>query len=151
MRRSLSSICAVAITFSLAACHDSSRSENKQPSIVGTWIVKMPEAPFPIHMFVFHADGTVQQSNPDAGDPNTSDSSAMGVWLPNGDGFKGKIVEITADRTTHHFASRGEIAFMLKVEGDVLHGTASAKFYDTDGRLLKGPLAATLDGQRVVP
>jgi hypothetical protein len=76
--------------------------------IVGTWLVKTPEAPFPYHMFVFHSDGTVQQSNPDAGDSETSDSNAMGVWVPEGDSIKGRIVEITADRTTRHFVSRGE-------------------------------------------
>jgi hypothetical protein len=58
-------------------------------------------------------DGIVERSNPDAGDPNTSDSNAMRIWLPHGDGIKGKLVEITADRTTGQFVSRGEISFSL--------------------------------------
>jgi hypothetical protein len=36
--------------------------------IVGAWLVKEPAAPFPYHMYVFNADGTMQQANPDAGD-----------------------------------------------------------------------------------
>jgi hypothetical protein len=119
--------------------------------IVGTWVVKAPEAPFPFHMFMFHSDGTVQQANPDAGDPNTSDSNAMGVWLPDGDRIKGKLVEITADRTSGRFVSRGEISFSLKVDGNAFSGTASATFYDADGRRVKGPLSATMEGQRVLP
>ena len=84
--------------------------------IVGTWFVKTAEAPFPYHMFVFHADGTMQQANPDAGDANTSDSNGMGAWVAEGDGIKGKFVEITADRNTRQFVSRGEISFLVKVK-----------------------------------
>ena len=102
-------------------------------------------------MFTFHADGTVQQSNPDAGDPNTSDSNAMGVWLADGVGIKGKIVEITADRSTRQFVSRGEISFSLRVDGNAFTGTASAVFYDAVGRQVRGPVQATLKGKRVLP
>ena len=102
-------------------------------------------------MFAFHSDGTVVQSNPDAGDPNTSDSNAMGVWVRNGDGIKGKIVEVMADRSTLKFVSRGEISFTVKVDGDALSGTAQANFYDAEGKQLRGPIAATLTGQRVLP
>lgn len=42
--------------------------------------------------------------------PNTSDSNALGVWLPDGDGIKGSLVEMTANRTTPQFVSRGEIS-----------------------------------------
>ena len=48
--------------------------------IVGAWVVTIPGAPFPVHMFVFHSDGTVEQSNPDAGDPSASDSNLAGAW-----------------------------------------------------------------------
>src|SRR4051794_18441557 len=47
------------------------------PPVVGTWLVKTPEAPFPYHMFTFHSDGTMLHSNPDAGDSSTSDSNGM--------------------------------------------------------------------------
>lgn len=102
-------------------------------------------------MFVFHADGTMQQANPDAGDPNTSDSNGMGAWVSVADGIKGKFVEITADRTTRQFVSRGEISFLIKVNRNAFSGTASAIFYDAKGLRLRGPLPATLEGQRVVP
>ena len=121
------------------------------PAIVGAWLVKAPEAPFPYHMFIFHADGTVLQSNPDAGDPNSSDSSGMGMWALEGDAIKGKFVEVTADRTTRQFASRGEISFQIKVTGNSFKGTASATFYDEEGRRVRGPVSATLEGQRILP
>jgi hypothetical protein len=121
------------------------------PAIVGTWIVQAPAAPFPLHMFVFHSDGTVLQSNPDAGDPHDSDSNAMGVWVGDGDSIRGKLIEITADRATHQFASRGEISFSLKVSGNEFRGMASANFYDASGQLLRGPVQTALEGRRVVP
>jgi len=130
----------VVLFLGLAAC-----GHNNSP-IVGTWFVKTPEAPFPYHMFVFHSDGTVQQANPDAGNANTSDSNGMGVWVAEGDGIKGKFVEITADRSTHQFVSRGEISFSIKVNDDIFSGTASANFFDAGGRRLREPLRATLEG-----
>ncbi len=141
----------VALCLSISGCHKVSGSKADSPAIVGTWFVKTPEAPFHYHMFVFHPDGTMQQANPDAGDPNTSDSNGMGVWLPDGDRIKGKFVEVTADRTTRQFVSRGEISFLIKVTGNNFSGTASAIFYDAKGLRLRGPLPATLEGQRVVP
>src|SRR5271156_4481732 len=66
--------------------------------IVGAWFVKDLGAPFPYHMYVFNADGTMQQANPDAGDPNSSDSDGKGVWVADGDRIKGKWVEVIADR-----------------------------------------------------
>jgi len=118
---------------------------------VGAWIVKIPDAPFPLHMFVFHSDGTVEQSNPDAGDPNTSDSNLMGAWRADGDGYKGKIVEITADRTSRQFAARGEISFALKVSGNTFGGTASATFFDAGGHQIRGPIQVKMEGERVLP
>ena len=135
----------------LTACHQAPSGSNPSPPIVGAWIVRIPEAPFPLHMFVFHSDGTVEQSNPDAGDSDTSDSNLMGAWLQDGDGFKGKLVEITADRATHHLLSRGEISFALTVSGNAFRGAAQAVFYDTNGQRVRGPLQARLEGERVLP
>jgi hypothetical protein len=145
MRRPLIALGAFALCLGSSACH-----KNTSP-VIGTWFVKIPEAPFQYHLLVFHLDGTMQQANPDAGDPNTSDSNGMGVWAADGDGIKGKFVEVTADRTTRQFVSRGEISFLIRVNGNALSGTASAIFYDAQGRPLRAPLAATLEGQRVVP
>jgi len=141
----------VALCLGFLGCHQLSGGKNNSPAIVGTWIVKIPEAPFCYHMFVFHSDGTMQQTNPDAGDPSTSDSNGVGVWVLDGESIKGKFVEVTADRTTRRFVSRGEISFLIKVNGDAFTGTASAIFDDATGLRLRGPLPATLEGQRVVP
>ena len=139
----------VVCLFELMACEQvSPRVSNP---IVGAWFVNVPGAPFQYHMFIFGADGTMQQANPDAGDANTSDSDGMGVWTKKGDRITGKFVEVTADRATHAFVSRGEISFDLKVDGDAFTGTASARFYDLHGALIRGPLPAALEGQRVHP
>jgi hypothetical protein len=139
------------VALCLAGCQQAHNSQGQSPAVVGAWIVKIPDAPFPLHMFVFHSDGTVEQSNPDAGDPNTSDSNLMGAWRADGDGYRGKIVEITADRTSRQFAARGEISFALKVSGDTFGGTASATFFDASGRQVRGPLEVKMEGERVRP
>lgn len=151
MRSPLTSLGVVALCLSSSACSQVSSSKNNSTPIVGTWFVRIPEAPFQYHMFVFNSDGTMLQANPDAGDSNTSDNNGMGAWVPDGDRIKGKFVEVTADRTTRQFVSRGEISFSLKVSGNALSGTASASFYDVEGRRLRGPLQATMEGRRVVP
>jgi hypothetical protein len=119
--------------------------------IVGAWLVKAPGAPFQYHMFLFGADGTLQQSNPDAGDAGTSDSNGMGVWIQNSGRITGKFVEVMADRATRSFVSRGEISFDIKVDGDAFRGTANGRFYDADGALVRGPLPTALEGQRIRP
>ena len=149
MRHAFRSIAVIVLW--ITGCHQAPSGKGDSPAIVGAWIVRIPEAPFPLHMFVFHSDGTVEQSNPDAGDPDTSDSNLMGAWRAEGDGFKGKIIEMTADRTTHQLVSRGEIFFTLKVSGDALSGTARAVFYDVNGQQSRGPLQAKLEGERVLP
>ncbi|MBS0367362.1 MAG: hypothetical protein JSR67_16230 [Proteobacteria bacterium] len=113
--------------------------------------MRIAEAPFPLHMFVFHSDGTVEQSNPDAGDPNTSDSNLMGAWVMAGDEYRGRMVEITADRSTRKFFSRGEISFALKVSGNSFDGTASAAFFDTGGRQIGASKQVRMEGERVQP
>ena len=151
MRTNLAGVCLAAACLCSAACRPVSSPKSDAPSIVGTWLVKSPGAPFPYHMFAFHSDGTMQQSNPDAGDSNTSDSDGMGVWASDANGIRGKFVEVTADRNTRQFVSRGEISFSIRVNGDRFSGSASALFFDVDGRKLKGPLAVTLEGQRITP
>lgn len=132
-----------ALAWSKASAH------NSQKEIVGAWFVKAPDAPFQYHMFSFGADGTMEQANPDAGDPFTSDSDGKGIWVKKGNKIKGKFVEVTADRTTHQFVSRGEISFEITVDDDSFTGTAAARFYDVDGNLIRGPLPTPLEGTRV--
>jgi hypothetical protein len=132
-------------TLNRASAHNNGNANR----IVGAWFVKAPDAPFAYHMFAFYADGNMEQANPDAGNPNTSDSDGKGIWVKQGNKIKGKFVEVTADRTTHQFASRGEISFELEVDGDTFEGTASANFYDLDNNLIRGPLPTPIEGKRV--
>jgi hypothetical protein len=100
-------------------------------------------------MYVFNADGTMQQANPDAGDATTSDSDGKGIWITEGNKIKGKWMEITADRTTHKFVSHGELPFEVEVHGDSFTGTLSARFYDPNGKLLQDYPAGPLNGKRL--
>lgn len=122
---------------------------NKYNPIVGVWYVRAIDAPFEHHVFTFYADGIMAQANPDAGDPATSDSDGMGIWKVKGEKIIGKFVEITADRKTHKFVSRGEINFTIKVDGDTFDGIYEAKFYDREGSLQRSALPAKLSGTRV--
>jgi hypothetical protein len=128
-----------------AAAADQAKSD----PIVGVWVVKASDAPFPYHMFVFNADGTMQQANPDQGDEGTSDSDGKGIWENKSGKVIGKFVEITADRNTHKFVSRGEISYEIAVSGETLSGTASASFYDENDKLQRGPFPTPLTGKRV--
>jgi hypothetical protein len=135
---------AMAFTFALSsaciegmsACDSGSAGGGPNP-IVGTWLVKDSGAPFPYHMYVFNADGTLQQANPDAGDPRTSDSDGKGVWRNNGDSIKCKWMEIVADRTTHKYAGRTEIACDIKVSSNTFTGTESVSVFDINGTLIE--------------
>ena len=120
-----------------------------QNPIVGTWVITDETAPFPFHIYVFNADGTMQQANPDAGDARTSDSDGKGVWVAKGDRILGKWVELTADRTTHKFAGSLELSFEAKVEGDRLTCTRSALPFGTDWKPLGSPRRGSFTGRRV--
>ena len=137
-----------AAALALAATTPILADEARDP-VIGTWFVRAPDAPFTHHMFVFNADGTMQQANPDAGNPDASDSDGKGVWMRDGDVVKGKFVEVTADRKTAKFISWGEISFQVSVTDNALTGTATANFYDDDDKLLRGPFPTPLAGRRV--
>lgn len=133
----------------LAGCHRHHAASKTDP-IVGAWLVKEADAPFPYHMYVFNADGTMQQANPDAGDPKTSDSDGKGVWVRNGDEIKGRWMEVYADRTTHKYAGRLELSFWIKVNGDNFTGTASAQGFDANEAVNMSPTKpGPLEGKRV--
>ncbi len=142
-------VLSVASMLGLPGCNFKSADGGANP-IVGTWFVKDSGAPFPYHMYVFNADGTMQQANPDAGDPRTSDSDGKGIWIKDGERIKGKWMEIVADRTTHKFAGRTEISYDIKVRVDTFNGTESVRFYDANETLTGGPASPTpLAGKRV--
>lgn len=118
--------------------------------IVGAWLVKDPNAPFPYHMYVFNADGTMQQANPDAGDAHGSDSDGKGIWRAHGAHVGGKWVEVIADRATHQYAGRLEISFEITVNGDTYTGTETVRSYDAMGNLTASPATPEpLVGKRV--
>jgi len=129
--------------------HTAASAEGHSNSPVGVWTATFPDAPFKYHMVVFNSDGTMQQANPDAGDAHTSDSDGMGIWVREGDSVKGKFVEITADRTSRAFVSRGEISFQIHVEGNSFTGNAVGKFFDLDNKLVVGPVETAFNGTRV--
>jgi hypothetical protein len=122
-------------TLGLLGCTHGNTDRKTNP-IVGAWFVKDPGAPFPYHMYVFNADGTMQQANPDAGDPHSSDSDGKGVWVTDGDRIKGKWVE--------------EVSYDVKVNADAFAGTITASSYDAAGTRTEGPTSPTaLEGKRV--
>jgi hypothetical protein len=117
--------------------------------IVGVWRVKTIGAPFPYHMFAFHSDGTMQQSNPPAGNTETSDTAGMGVWTEREGAIKARFEEFRLD-VKNKTVTRGVIDFTITVTGDTLRGDSQFSVYSVDDNsLMKGPLAATLDGRRV--
>jgi hypothetical protein len=121
-------------------------------AIVGTWLVKDPNAPFPQHLYVFNADGTMQQANPDAGDARSSDSDGKGSWIVAGNRIHGTWVELLADRTTHQFAGRLEVSFELTVSGDHYIGTEAVRVLDASGN--EGTPPGTdqpIEGTRIRP
>jgi hypothetical protein len=136
-------------TLGLPGCTHNNPDSKVNP-IVGAWFVKDTAAPFPYHMYVFNADGTMQQANPDAGDPRTSDSDGKGVWIEDGDRIKGKWMEVVADRATHQFAGRTEISYGIKVDINTFSGTETARFFNASGALSEGPSSPTpIEGKRV--
>ena len=133
----------------LFGCGALTKSGGPVQPIVGAWVVTIPEAPFQHHVIIFHADGTLVQSNPDAGDPRTSDGNGMGAWASEGDHVTGRFMELTADRSTHKFVSRGEIAFSVRVQADNILGSGSAHFFDSNGAPSGDPITFTLSGSRI--
>lgn len=150
--RAIALVCAAIVAPGLSGCSRSSGLQGSAASIVGAWLVKDSGAPFPYHMYVFNADGTMQQANPDAGDPHSSDSDGKGAWTTDGKRVKGRWVEVIADRSTHGYTGRMEIAFDLEVNGDTFSGTESARGYGANEALTQGPTPPELlEGKRVTP
>lgn len=137
-----------ALAFMLAAAPGAARAPAPAP-IVGVWLVTHPTAPFPLHLYVFNADHTMQQANPDGGDPHGSDSDGKGVWKAQGKHVVGKWVEIFADRATHKLTGHGELTFDASVSGDTLTGTGTFLVYDPTGNRAGDPIDAPFTGTRV--
>ncbi len=118
--------------------------------VVGVWRVKTAGAPYPYHMFVFHSDGTMEQSNPPAGNKETSDTAGMGVWAEKDGLIEGRFEEFRVDYKTSR-VTRGVVKFTLIVNQDTLSGNCKFDTYDIeDSKHLKGPLQAKISGERVI-
>ena len=124
---------------SAVGCDDEREQAPPVHPIVGTWLVHDPNAPFPHHLYVFNADGTMQQANPDAGNARSSDSDGKGIWVNRGDRIEAKWVELSADRTTHQYSGRLELTMRIVVQGDSLTATETAKLFDAAGALAPAP------------
>jgi len=148
--KTLAVVIAAVCVSGLIGCSGSTTPVTSPNPIVGAWLVKDPNAPFPFHMYVFNADGTMQQANPDAGDPHASDSDGKGVWIAAGGRIKGKWVEVMADRDTHRFTGRLEISYDIKVSGDTYTGTETVRSFDANDVVTEGPATpAPIEGKRV--
>jgi len=101
-----------------------------------------------MQLYVFNADGTLQQSDPDAGDSQNSDSDGKGVWAAEGSHVRGKWIEIMADRATHKFTGRGECIFDISVAGDRLSGHAKMTLLDREGHTT-AVVSTALVGERI--
>ena len=121
--------------------------------ITGTWYVDTVGAPFVPHGMIFHDDGTLGLTNPDAAEATNSSSAGMGSWawvlLPSGGrGARGRFFEVNADKATNQFTSILVVTFEFVVSGDTFTGPATARYYDGNRNLIAGPFPATLRGQR---
>jgi hypothetical protein len=128
--------------FSGRTANANSSHEEESP-VVGVWEVRVGGAPFSPHLFTFHSDHTFLSANPDAGDPNTSDSDGEGVWEGR-DTVRGIFKEYNADRTTHQFVSILTVTYTITVADDRFSGNATATVTDPDGEVLfTGPATFT--------
>lgn len=116
--------------------------------VVGVWIVEAPEAPFPHHVFSFHGDGTMVQSNPDGANPRTADSAGMGLWRAKGSLVVGRFVEVGAWRESRTFAGTSAIAFEIVVNGDGFRGHAETRLTDAAEQAVGESRSTALIGRR---
>lgn len=118
-------------------------------TIVGAWYVDAVGAPFAPHAMLFHDDGTVEITNPDAAEATNSSSDGMGAWIERHHQIVGQFLEVNADKATNKFTTNLIVTFTLTVDGDSFSGPANATYYDGNGQAVAGPFPATLKGQRI--
>lgn len=124
-------------------------SANTRGDIVGAWYVDAVGAPFAPHAMLFHDDGTVEITNPDAAEATNSSSDGMGAWIERHHQIVGQFLEVNADKATNKFTTNLIVTFTLTVDGDSFSGPANATYYDGNGQAVAGPFPATLKGQRI--
>jgi hypothetical protein len=117
-------------------------------NIVGAWYVDTVGAPFVPHGMLFHADGTLSLTNPDAAEATNSSSAGYGQWRLDRGKVHGRFFEVNADKNTNLFTTLLVVTFTIKVDGDTFMGLATAEYFDKDRRRVQGPFPAELLGQR---
>lgn len=116
--------------------------------IVGAWYVDTVGAPFVPHGMLFHADGTLSLTNPDAAEAANSSSAGYGQWRLERGKVQGRFFEVNADKATNQFTTLLVVTFTIKVDGDTFTGPATAEYFDKDRKRVQGPFPASLLGQR---
>jgi hypothetical protein len=96
---------------------------------VGSWIGQVHGAQYEDHLYQFHADGTMEGTNPQRvqekpDGTGVNDSLAMGSWHMERGKVVGVFLELNANQTTHKPAPNLTVRFTLEVHGDHLTGTA---------------------------
>lgn len=115
---------------------------------VGAWYVDTVGAPFEPHGIIFHSDGTMVLTNPDAAEAENSSSAGYGQWVKTRNGVRGSFFEVNADKSTNQFTTILVVDFDLTVNGNRFTGPATANYYDGNRTVVAGPFPATLHGQR---
>lgn len=143
----LGATAAVAVTVAVTG-RSALASARAKKGIVGAWYVDTQGAPFVPHGMLFHADGTLSLTNPDAAEATNSSSAGYGQWKLVRGKVQGRFFEVNADKGTNQFTTLLVVTFTVTVDGDLFLGPASASYYDKDKQLVQGPLPAHLIGQR---
>jgi hypothetical protein len=123
-------------------------SAGSSKEAVGAWYVDTVGAPFEPHGIIFHSDGTMVLTNPDAAEATNSSSAGYGEWTKTKNGIKGRFFEVNADKTTNKFKTILVVDFSLTVDGNKFTGPATATYYDGSRAVVAGPFPAELKGQR---
>lgn len=121
----------------------------QQHPLVGAWRVTFVGAPTPYHMYTFHADGTVIQSNPPRGNSQTSDTNLHGVWEARDGKVYARLEEWRMDQTDPKNVTVGVVQFEIVVDGDTFAGPSGFKVLDANSKTVEGPYEESLSGQRV--
>jgi hypothetical protein len=127
-------------------------------SLVGAWYVDTIGAPFEPHGITFHADQTLDLTNPDAAEANNSSSAGMGEWrrvtIAGQPAARGAFFEVNADKTTNQFTTILVVRFEVRLSAlqpGTFSGPATATYYDGNRNVVAGPFDAVLKGQRFGP
>lgn len=126
--------------------------------ITGAWYVDTVGAPFAPHGITFHADGTLDLTNPDAAEADNSSSAGMGEWVPvridGQPGARGAFFEVNASKTTNQFTTILVVTFEVRLSAlqpGAFSGPATATYYDGNRNVVAGPFPAVLKGQHFGP